>query len=536
MKKATSAASSKGQRPITSFFTQPQSKPKKSDEPKALEPTQQHSLDDVEIVQVEPPNKRQRSSPSDQAPATAPATAKPQRPASAPAVDIAARHARWQSKLLGDEDAGMGRVRTWDAVQQRPDKPKPTPLEQQVADLQRRHPDCVLAIAVGYKYRFYGKDAEIASQVLGFFAYPDRNFLVCGVPTVRIDFHVRRLVAAGHKVGIVRQVETAAIKAAGQNRNQPFERKLTAMYTKATLEAGELGALVKPSAGVDGVDADEEEGAASETLRQDSGAYSNEHRSAYLVCIIEEPVDGTSGSGGTVEAAIVAVETSTGQVLYSQVQDSPMRPELESRLMFAQPSDLLAVEPLSVPTRRLLESYASASAGVRTEHADGAAYRSGGALAALTDAVGRPHSTFDNAQSTALDAVMKLPPLVVRALAHALDYLKPFGLGGILSQSSCFRDFSEVQELTLSPNTLHQLEVLRNSDDGKERGSLLWLMDRTITAAGARLMRRWVSRPLKQVEDINERLDAVEELMAEGEYKEHRVLHEQWNCRMDALA
>lgn len=44
---------------------------------------------------------------------------------------------------------------------------------------------------------------------------------------------------ANQQVGIVRQIETAAVKAAGDNKYSPFERKLTALYTAATLDAGE---------------------------------------------------------------------------------------------------------------------------------------------------------------------------------------------------------------------------------------------------------------------------------------------------------
>ncbi len=46
--------------------------------------------------------------------------------------------------------------------------------------------------------------------------------------------HNLRLVAQGHKVGVVRQTETAALKAVGENRNQPFKRELTSLYTAAT--------------------------------------------------------------------------------------------------------------------------------------------------------------------------------------------------------------------------------------------------------------------------------------------------------------
>ena len=54
--------------------------------------------------------------------------------------------------------------------------------------------------------------------------------------------------------------------------------------------------------------------------------------------------------------------------------------------------------------------------------------------------------------------------------------------------------------------------MLRNEDDGKERGSLLWLLDHTVTAAGGRLLRSWVAHPLTDAAEIERRLDAVEEL------------------------
>lgn len=54
------------------------------------------------------------------------------------------------------------------------------------------------------------------------------------IPEHRISIHIKRLLQAGHKVGIVRQVETAALKKAGANKSKLFERKLTELYTLAT--------------------------------------------------------------------------------------------------------------------------------------------------------------------------------------------------------------------------------------------------------------------------------------------------------------
>lgn len=45
---------------------------------------------------------------------------------------------------------------------------------------------------------------------------------------------INRLLSRGHKVGIIEQTETAALKKASDNRNAPFERELTHLYTATT--------------------------------------------------------------------------------------------------------------------------------------------------------------------------------------------------------------------------------------------------------------------------------------------------------------
>ncbi|KAK9810008.1 hypothetical protein WJX72_003290 [[Myrmecia] bisecta] len=373
---------------------------------------------------------------------------------------------------------------------------KHTPLELQVVELKRAYPGVLLIIEVGYKMRFFGEDAETAARECNIFCYPDRNFMTASIPVPRLHVYVRRLVEAGYKVGVVRQTETAALKAAGSNRYTPFTRKLTALYTRSTLEAGLLD------------DVGETE------LAQRSGpgadAWSNAQLSNYLVCIVEQPAAGHGGDG-SVEIGLAAVETSTGDVLYAEFRDSMMRSELEARLMYAAPRELLLAGPLSSASEKMLASYTGQTKGLRAETVSRDKYSGGGGLAAITAFYG---ATGSKEEAGALDAVLQLPTLVVQALAHALDYLTPFGLEAILRLGAAFRPFNAVHEMSLSPNALRQLEVLRNSDDGSERGSLLWLLDHTKTAFGGRALRYWVAHPLRHLDRIRERLDAVEELVA----------------------
>ncbi|WJX60212.1 Mismatch repair protein msh3 [Trifolium repens] len=86
---------------------------------------------------------------------------------------------------------------------------------------------------------------------------------------------------------------------------------------------------------------------------------------------------------------------------------------------------------------------------------------------------------------------MDLPHLAVEALALTIRHLKGFGFERILC-SGALRPFVSNTEMTLSANTLKQLEVLQNNSDGSESGSLLPIMNQTLTIFGSRILRHWV--------------------------------------------
>ena len=69
-----------------------------------------------------------------------------------------------------------------------------TPLEQQFIALKARHPDAVLFVECGYKYRFFGEDAEVAARVLKIGCFPDHHFKTASIPVHRLHIHLRRSV------------------------------------------------------------------------------------------------------------------------------------------------------------------------------------------------------------------------------------------------------------------------------------------------------------------------------------------------------
>ncbi len=108
----------------------------------------------------------------------------------------------------------------------------------------------------------------------------------------------------------------------------------------------------------------------------------------------------------------------------------------------------------------------------------------------------------------------QLHGLALGAAGAALWYLGDVHQG-VLGHLRPARMISDENILILDENALKNLEILRASPDGKREGSLLGVMDMTITGPGARLLREMITRPLQVSDEIKERLDLVQELFEE---------------------
>jgi len=114
-------------------------------------------------------------------------------------------------------------------------------------------------------------------------------------------------------------------------------------------------------------------------------------------------------------------------------------------------------------------------------------------------------------------------PLCIRALGGALSYLKEtqkINLSYLKQVRLYFKN--EYMEIDLSSR--RNLELTSTMRDKSKKGSLLWVLDKTHTSMGARLLAEWVDRPLIDSRKINLRLDAVEELY--GAFKMRDELEE----------
>lgn len=99
----------------------------------------------------------------------------------------------------------------------------------------------------------------------------------------------------------------------------------------------------------------------------------------------------------------------------------------------------------------------------------------------------------------------------VCASGALLDYLNETQKNK-LEHISKIKLYSANDFMLLDANTRRNLELTETMREKNRKGSLLWVIDKTKTAMGARLLRKWVEQPLINSADINKRLDAVEEL------------------------
>ena len=409
-----------------------------------------------------------------------------------------------------DEEAPRQATKSKATAASRKRAGKLTPMEEQYLAIKRKHLDTIIIMEVGYKFKFFGEDARVAAKELSIVCIPGKfrydehaceahldRFASASIPVHRLHVHVKRLVGAGHKVGVVRQLETAALKAAGDNRNAPFVRKLTNLYTKGTY-------------------IDDVEEAEAPMGAPSGGAPAT----GYLVGITETNAKGW-GTDEKVQLGLVAVQPSTGDVVHDDFEDGFMRSEIETRLLHIAPCEILIVGDLSKATQKLVQHLAGSKTNVfgdriRIEKVEKPKTMAAQAYNHVSNFYANKMKTSNAAEdekaSKTLDKVLKLPECAIICLSAMITHLSEYGLEHVFDLTKYFQSFSARSHMLLNGTTLTSLEIYQNQTDHTEKGSLFWTLDRTKTRFGRRLLRKWVGRPLLVRSELEKRIAAVEEL------------------------
>ena len=328
-----------------------------------------------------------------------------------------------------------------------------TPMIKQYMETKSQYQDCILFYRLGDFYEMFFEDALTASRELeitltGKNCGQEEKAPMCGVPYHAVEGYLNRLVAKGYKVAICEQVE---------------DPKTTKGIVKR-----EVVRIVTPGTNLD-----------TQAL--------DETKNNYIMCIVY--IADRYG--------VSVADISTGDYFVTEIPDSA---KLLDEIYRFSPSEIICNE---------------------------AFYMSGVDMDGMKDRLG---ITIYSLESWYFD-----DEVCRKKLLEHFEVSSFAGLGladydcGIISAGALLQYLLETQKNSLSnlthitpyaagkfmmidSSTRRNLELCETLREKQKRGSLLWVLDKTKTAMGARTLRKYVEQPLIDKTEIIRRLDAVQEL------------------------
>jgi DNA mismatch repair protein MutS len=328
-----------------------------------------------------------------------------------------------------------------------------TPMMKQYMETKSQYQDCILFYRLGDFYEMFFEDALTASRELeitltGKNCGQEEKAPMCGVPYHAVEGYLNRLVAKGYKVAICEQVE---------------DPKTTKGIVKR-----EVVRIVTPGTNLD-----------TQAL--------DETKNNYIMCIVYIAD----------KYGVSVADISTGDYFVTEIPDSA---KLLDEIYRFSPSEIICNE---------------------------AFYMSGVDMDGMKDRLG---ITIYSLESWYFD-----DEVCRKKLLEHFEVSSFAGLGladydcGIISAGALLQYLLETQKNSLSnlthitpyaagkfmmidSSTRRNLELCETLREKQKRGSLLWVLDKTKTAMGARTLRKYVEQPLIDKTEIIRRLDAVQEL------------------------
>ena len=332
-----------------------------------------------------------------------------------------------------------------------------SPMMQQYLEIKKQHKDEILFYRIGDFYEMFFEDALTASKELdltltGKQCGLEERAPMCGVPFHSYEGYVARLIAKGYKVAICEQVEDPA-KAKGL-----VKRDIIRVVTPGTVIESSM-------------------------LQDDRNNYI---ASIYL-----------KGK----KAGLCFADVSTGTAHITELAADKIAPAVITELCRFHPSEVL-MNPGLLDCREVT-AYIKKNMTCSVELVEDERYAPGLVAASLESQFGR-----DWPQTTG----MAENGLVRFAMAALLEYLHDTQIKGV-ERLKTVVTYNEAQFMRLSPVTRANLELTETLRGREKRGTLLWVLDKTSTAMGKRMLRSWIEQPLLSSKLINQRLNAVESLV-----------------------
>ena len=331
-----------------------------------------------------------------------------------------------------------------------------SPMMQHYFSVKEKYKDCIIFYRLGDFYEMFFDDAKTASQVLdltltGRDCGLEERAPMCGVPYHSADSYIARLVSAGYKVAICEQLEDPAT-AKGM-----VARDVIRVVTAGTItDENYLDARVNNFI-------------ACACKEGDACAAAWADITTGELCCTQY-----AGEGGVSAVIALFVKLSVSEIICNDEM-------------------LFACKDAPEVSRGILphfSSYLSWTFGYKAAE----------------------KNLLDQLKASTLSAFeVGSKPLAVCACGALLEYLKDTQKHALPNIDSV-KYISDRAYMQLDNAAVRNLELVKSMSEGKKYGSLLWLLDKTKTAMGARLLSSMIVSPLCSANEINYRLDGVQEL------------------------
>ena len=332
-----------------------------------------------------------------------------------------------------------------------------SPMMQHYLDMKEKYKDCILFYRLGDFYEMFFDDAinvskELELTLTGKECGQEERAPMCGIPYHAADSYIAKLIANGHKVAICEQLEDPKF-AKGM-----VKRDVIRVVTPGTvIEANLL----------------------------------EDKKNNYIMSIYKNGIyygltacDVTTGDLRTTEIK----ETNNFTALLDEISKYSPAELVVNPMMYDCSEEIAKIkERFDVYITRLEEK----------EFTDN--YKALSVKYKIVDDEEKPVEDLSK-YMLSVAATNALFTYLLDTQKNNLDHINKIVL------------YSVTKYMSLDINARRNLEITEKLRDKTKKGTLLWVLDKTATAMGGRLLRRWLNNPLINVEKINKRLDAVAEL------------------------
>ena len=384
-----------------------------------------------------------------------------------------------------------------------------SPVRTQYLQIKQQNPDAILFFRLGDFYEMFDDDAEIVARELEI-ALTRRDFgrgeksPMAGIPHHAADGYIARLVSKGYRVAVCEQMSDPALS------KGLVEREVIRVVTPGTvIDPAMLAAkrnnflagvvVGREAVGMAYVDITTGEFAVTQfstpepelALQQEIArvgpaeviveahyASLGSRKRRWLAAVMSEKKVTKLGNNGS---AVPQVESSNAEI-----------PDLDE-----EDEDDIA------PLAKLLTGISEASVHVTPYDAR---------YFAEDDA---RHRLLAHFEVTSLEGFgCAHLPLAIRAAGAVLAYLQE-AQRALLSQLTALETYYTSSFMTLDPHTRRNLELFESGRSGSVKGSLLWVLDKTRSPMGGRLLRRWIGQPLLDITILQQRQKVIGEMLSD---------------------